>query len=287
MQSLGLILLSAVFHCAWNILAKKAVDKITFLWLQLVFAVLLLAVPVLCILPLPDAKAIPFFLLSGGLQSAYYILLAKSYSAGDLSIVYPIMRGSAPLFVCLISLIFSLERITPSIIFAIAVIVTGLYIINLEKIDSKHLLAPIRAIVHDPPTRLSLINGLIIALYTISDGQAVRYSSPLWIYLIISVIPAIAMLPIVLKRSKLKEELARNKIRISAVSVLTFLAYLLVLIAMRQSSASYVSASREISIVFMAIYSTIILHEKHRLPKILGAAITFSGIIMLSIFRSL
>lgn len=281
-----LLILSAVCHAAWNIIAKGAKDKLTFLWCQTAFAAIALAFAVPWLCSAPDPKGYIFLAISGIMQAAYYYLLAKTYSIGEISVVYPLTRGSAPVFVCVFSALLGLERVTVPIFLAVLLIFSGIYIVNMNSLSAREFTAPIRALINVPQTRLALLNGLTVAAYTISDNQSVKYTSPLMIYWMIAVIPAAVMLPMIIKHGRLKEEVRINKLKIVLVSALTFLAYFLVLVAMKYSEASYISSVREMSVVLVAVYSAAKLKEKFPAPKIIGAAAIFCGIVLLSIFRA-
>lgn len=283
--SLLLLILSALCHAAWNIIARNTRDKITFLWLQMIFMILLLTLPVLILFPLPPTEALPTLLLSGIMQGIYYLLLAKTYTLGDIEVVYPLTRGSAPVFVCLFSFLLGLEKITLPMFLSVLLIFAGIYIINMEQLDKYHLMAPFRTIIQNPPVRLSLLNGIIVSIYSLSDSISIKYCSPIVVYYIIAVIPAVILLPLILKRGKLKSEIQNGTGRIAAVSVLTFAAYALVLFAMQFTSASYSSSVREMSIIFVSLYSCAKMNRTSRIPKILGAFLIFSGVFLLSLFR--
>lgn len=283
---LAMLVASAVCHASWNIIAKGAKDKLTFLWCQIVFAVIALAVPVLVMCPAPEPEGYIFLAISGLMQAAYYFLLAKTYSIGEISIVYPLTRGSAPVFVCIASALMGTERVTLPIFLSVLVIFAGIYTVNMEKLTVSEFTAPARTLLTVPKTRLALLNGLAVAAYTLSDNFSVKYCHPLMIYWVITVIPAILIAPMVIKRGTLKSEVKTNLPKIIAVSVLTFAAYFLVLVAMKSGTASYVSAVREMSVVFVAVYSAFKLKESLPAPKIIGAVLIFGGIFLLSYFSA-
>ena len=165
----------------------------------------------------------------------------------------------------------------------IFLIVLGLYGINLEGWGRRRLLAPLRTLAKEPRTRLSLLNGLVIAAYTLTDGRTVRYADPLWIYFWISVIPAALLAPAMLRQGRIRREWKRDGLRAAAVSALTFAAYALVLLAMRRGSAACVSAVREVSIVFVTLYARFVLREKMPAVKLLSSAVIFLGILLLDL----
>lgn len=114
-----LILLSALCHASWNIIAKSAKDKLTLMWLQMIFNAILLT-PIVFIFPhIPPVKAIPFLISSGIFQALYYIVLSKSYDSGNIATVYPLTRGSAPIFVCIFSTLLNIDTIALPMFFSI------------------------------------------------------------------------------------------------------------------------------------------------------------------------
>lgn len=286
LSALSLLILSAICHATWNILAKKAIDKLTFMWLQMIVNLILLGIPILMLTDFPTIKTLPFLLMSGLLQTLYYFLLAKTYTIGEISIVYPLTRGSAPIFVCIISVILQLEKITVPMFLSIFIIAFGIYSVNLESFNKNNLLAPFKTLIRTPATGLSLVSGIIIALYTIVDKQCVSGTSPFMVFYIITFIPMLLLSPFMLKRNKFIDEIKTNWLIIIPVAILTFGAYVLVLISMKTSNASYTSSIREISVVFIAIYSAIKMKEKQWLTKIVSSVFIFVGIVLLSIFST-
>lgn len=177
-----ILLASAVCHASWNIIAKGSRDKLTFLWCQLTAASVVLTIPVLLTCPAPNPKGFIFLAISGLMQAAYYFLLAKTYSIGEISAVYPLTRGIAPVIVCIASAILGTEPITAFMIAGALLIFGGIYVINMKKLSFSEFAAPIKALIKVPATRLALLNGLIVAAYTLSDKQSVKYTDPMVVY---------------------------------------------------------------------------------------------------------
>src|SRR5690349_7003424 len=100
--ALGLVLLAAVSHATWNLLARRAHEKLAFLWCgNLVASILFLPLGAWLLLTEPPISAIGWGVvaLSAALEALYYWTLAQAYRYGDLSLVYPIARGTAPILV--------------------------------------------------------------------------------------------------------------------------------------------------------------------------------------------
>jgi drug/metabolite transporter (DMT)-like permease len=283
LTTLFLILLAALFHSIWNILAKNSRNNLTLLWLQMVITAVILLPYSLLIFDFPVIDAWPTLLFTSAMQITYYILLSRCYRSGNLSIVYPLTRGSAPVFVCLFSMLLGTENLSLPIILSLLLTVFGIYLVNMPELTLASLTAPFKVLKKDKTTRLSILIGIIVAAYTISDKRNVLYCDPLLVYTVICVIPALCLAPFMLRKRALKEELTHGGwFRALAVAAFTFLAYYLVLAAMRSCDASYVSSIREVSVVFVAIYTCLKNKETQWKSKITGSVIIFIGIFLLA-----
>lgn len=284
-QTLNIILIAAICHASWNIMAKSSTHSDTLLWLQMLIANIVLTPAIFSMYSIPQWKAWPTLLASGILQVLYYMFLAKCYKIGNLSVVYPLVRGSAPVFVYLFSFLLGIEQFSLTVMIAIFLIVFGIYLVNMPKLSLQDLLAPIKTLIQDKSTRFSMLTGIMIAAYTLVDKQNVTYCEPLLVYYIISVIPCLLMAPRIIMKHEIKDELSGyGWLRAAGVSLFTFLGYYLVLFAMSKVEASYVSSIREISVVFVVIFQSILNKDKEFQPKILGAILIFCGIFGISYF---
>lgn len=287
-QTLTLIFIAAILHAVWNIILKKTQDNLTALWLQMLVTVIYLMPFSLICFGLPPKESLPTLFFSGIMQAAYYVLLGKCYQSGNLSIVYPLTRGSAPVFVCIFSVVLGLETLTFPVFLSLLLIVFGIYIVNMPALNFKSILAPFKTLAQDPSTRLSMLVGVVIALYTLSDKVNVRYTSPFIVYAVITLIPTVLLTPLLCKKENVKAELAgKGKFRIVGISVFMVAAYCLVLLAMTNCNASYISSIREVSVVFVALYTSLRSKNPEWQPKILGSVIIFTGIILVSYLTSL
>ena len=100
MTALALILLSAAVHAVVNILTKRADDKYAMRLLIGVFSALFVT-PALFFVPLPDGRALWFLAMTAVVHALYELLLVKSYESAAFSAVYPVARGTGPLFTAL------------------------------------------------------------------------------------------------------------------------------------------------------------------------------------------
>ena len=152
-------------HALWNLILKKAQDKAVAV-MSIFFSSLPLALVGLWIGGLPKVTALPVILLSAILQTGYSISLFKAYERGPLSSVYPVARGSAPIFIFGLSYIFFDPIISTETLAGIFVICSGLVIYGLFQLWQKR--------EESREVTVALFTGLFIALYSITDAYGVR-----------------------------------------------------------------------------------------------------------------
>src|SRR5919202_5208557 len=168
--ALGLVLVAAVFHATWNLLAKRVGDGgAVFVWLFGVFAVLiyapLAAFVVLVVAPHLGPAQFLFMFGSGILHLGYFVLLQRGYAVGDLSLVYPLARGTGPLLATAAAIVLFGERPSLLVFVGIGLITAGVFVLTSE---SGSLSSGLGAgVVY------GLLTGVFIAAYTIWDKQAV------------------------------------------------------------------------------------------------------------------
>src|SRR5262249_55476919 len=132
--TLALLFAAAFLHATCNALMKSAKDKLAFSWWML-GASSVLGLPLLTVGLPQDATGWPLVLISGLLEAVYFVALSIAYTHGDLSQVYPIARGSAPLFILAWAGLFLSERPSGAGICGVLMIVLGLYLINLPSLQ--------------------------------------------------------------------------------------------------------------------------------------------------------
>jgi drug/metabolite transporter (DMT)-like permease len=284
LSALLLLVVAAVCHSTWNLLSKRSTDKQAFLWLAIATTVVLyLPIFVVMFRPMPLVGLV-LAGVSGVVEGAYYLLLGSAYAVGDLSVVYPLARGSAPLLVALAALFVLGERPTPAGAAGILLIVAGVYALHLTSFDRKGLLAPILAL-RQRASQLALLVGVTIATYSLIDKIGVGYVNPvLYIYLIF-VVAGVVLAPYMLlaRRGAIVLEWRANWRTILMASVLFAAAYLVVLVAFTRAQVAYVSAVREMSVVFGAAMGALILREPFGDKKVLGATLIFAGILCIAV----
>jgi drug/metabolite transporter (DMT)-like permease len=275
------LLFAAMLHAIWNLFAKRSIDNQTFL-----IGAVALSTVMLAPLALPRLHPIPpaawgIIVLSAALESTYYVLLGKAYKGGDLSLVYPISRGSSPMFVTLLAVFILGERIAPIGLFGILLTVAGIYVVHLKSFAKDALLEPFRAIAKSRTSQLALLTGMTIAGYSAVDKVGVGMVDPvLYIFLVFSL--SIVMLSPFMwlkKREALRIEWRANWRTMLLVGAMIAGGYLLILIILSTNKVSYATSVRSASVVFGALLGLLVLKEPLGDKKLLGACVIFAGII--------
>jgi len=281
-----ILIIAAIFHSTWNTLVKKSEDKQVFTWLALVAFSIIFFVPFCFIVKPVSMQGWILMLLSGSFEAMYFYLLASAYKYGDLSLVYPLSRGLAPVFVVIIATTFLKEAISLTGAIGILSIVIGIYVIHIHTLSLKGLLEPF-SYMKETASKLAILTGVTTALYSTVDKVALNYVDNTMLLYMKFFTASILLLPFMLtkKRELIKLEWKGSKLKIVIVAILLSSAYFLVLIAMASSKVSYTSAVREISIVFASIIGTIYLKEKFATKKMLGTLFIFIGILFIAVSR--
>lgn len=280
--ALGLVLVAAFLHASWNVLTKKSQSKLAFIWWFLLVAILFYFPLFLYLWPQSPIPPVGWVCIvaSGLLHALYFGFLGEAYELGDLSLVYPLARGSGPLFVPLLAVGLIQEQLFLWGILGIILIVLGIYILHLPTFSRSQVFHPFLAL-RGSASLWALCTGGTIALYSLVDKIGVsNVYPPVYIYL--TFVGSWGFLtPYVLltKRAGLGEEWSRNAKPILAVGILALFTYLLILFAMRLSKVSYVVALREASILFAALYGMLWLGERYSRPKLCGAILIFLGVV--------
>jgi drug/metabolite transporter (DMT)-like permease len=286
--ALVVVLVSAFLHAGWNYLLKKSDRKIVFIWWFLLLNAIIYIPMFLYFLP---GLSIPpggwFCIVASGLiHGVYFGCMGSAYQRGDLSLVYPLARGSGPLFVPMLAVALLGEKIAPLGGIGILFIIGGVYCVHLRSFTGAAFLEPFRAL-RGGASLWALFTGLAIAFYSLVDkvGVGLVYP-PVYLY-IMMLIAWLVITPWVLIRERdgLKSEWSRHKGAIVVVGFLCGFTYLMVLFALTMSKVSYVAAVREVSIVLSAYFGIVFLGEKHGRQKLLGAVLITLGVIAIGLSR--
>jgi drug/metabolite transporter (DMT)-like permease len=284
-QAIALLILSAFLHASYNALYKKSGDKQVFAWWFMLITVVVYSwVPVLTSLHFPWQGWL-CIIASGVFEAAYYIAMSEAYERGDLSLVYPLARGVAPLLVTLWATLFFGER--PQIVglAGILLIAGGTYLLNTRSFSLVHLLDPLRALKKGP-SRLALLASLCISVYSVIDKVGVGYVPPfVYVYLVLCAAFALftPYILFVTGGRKIAVEWRVNKVNILTCGVLLLLTYSLALQAMRLAYVSYVASVRESSIVFSALLGYFFLKEQYGTIRVMASTLVFLGVLCIGL----
>ena len=269
--ALTLILAAAVIHATWNLLNKQASGHPTFTWLVAVLSAIFYApvtITIIEIWQLPIGSVeVGMMAGSAALHTAYFVLLNQGYRAGDLSLVYPLARGTGPLLSTIAAILFLGERPSPVALIGVSLIIGGVLILTGN-------LAQLRRSENRAAVGYALITGLFIAAYTLWDKQAVSRLAiaPIVLDWGANVGRSLLLTPYALKYSDdAVNEWRVHKFEAIAIAILIPLSYILVLTAMQFTPVSYVAPAREISILIGTVMGARLLAEADA-PRRLGAA---------------
>jgi uncharacterized membrane protein len=286
--AIALAIASAGIHAWRELLTKKAHDKQVFVWWYEVFA-LLFFFPVAAYFAWESTISLTGMALAMGtgiIHFFYWIFLSKSYEHGDLSHVYPIIRSS-PGLVLILSVVFLREQVSAMGVLGVLVILLGIYILNMKEGSLRSLLEPFRSF-EQKATKYALLTSVTVALYSIVDKVGVSHVHPMLFVYLLTISSMLLFTPYVFSL-KTKEtvwnEWRRNKKTIMANGFFVMFGYALALMALTIERVSYVTALRQLSIVFGVLLGGHVLLEKHRRIRLLGAGVIFVGAMLISFAR--
>ncbi len=282
--NLFLILGSSVLHVVGHVVLKSANDRKAAAWWVLVWSIILFLPLLLFGLPVIPPLTWGILLVSGVLQTLYFLSIINAYQTEDLSVVYPLARGSAPAFLLVWSFLLLGERPTVGGMAGILLIAVGLYAIGLPNLRAWR--DPLRALRQIGP-RWALLAGLCISLYTVVDRVGVQRLDPLIYLYVVIWITLILITPATIRAvgwQGLRAEWQASRFNNVIAGFTTMAAYAVVLYAIRNGTpASYAGSIREVSIVLGVVVGVVFLKEKGTAMRFVGAACVAAGIVMIKI----
>jgi drug/metabolite transporter (DMT)-like permease len=287
--SLGLILLSAVCHATWNLFAKRAGGGALSVWTYSALSALIYF-PLALITLLTTPRAIPLegvlaMMVSGVLHTGYFVLLQRGYREGDLSLVYPLARGTGPTLSTLAAVVFFGERPSPVAFAGAMLIGVGVFLLAGARArpaaEAHRTSSGVRAAV-----MYGLVTGVFIAVYTLWDKRGVSSLGipPLIYDWGTGFSRTLLLAPLALPRfAEVRREFALHKKEYLGIAILSPLAYILVLTALSTTAVSYVAPAREISILIGAFFGARLLAEGDSRRRLFAAALMVIGISALAL----
>ena len=281
--ALALILAAAFIHATWNLLNKQASGHATFTWLVAILSAVFYTPLALAVLLFWQARVglVEIGVMAGSavLHAGYFVLLNQGYRAGDLSLVYPLARGTGPLLSTVAAIIFLGERPSAMALAGALLIIAGVIFLTANPNKLRQTGAK-KAVV------FALITGTFIAAYTLWDKQAVSRLdlSPLLLDWGANLGRAILLTPFAVGYWRhTRIEWRDHRFEAIGVAVLAPLSYILVLTAMQFTPVSYVAPAREISILIGTAMGTRLLAEGDVRRRLAAAGAMVLGVVALAL----
>jgi drug/metabolite transporter (DMT)-like permease len=288
LSALALVVLAGFIHACWNIAAKKAGGDVRFVAFTSVVLMVFWAPVGLWLgwqqVPAWGLLEWALVLASALLHIVYFIVLLRGYRQADLTVVYPLARGSGPLLSSMVAIVLLGEQISALGMMGILGVVSGVFLIaggpGLWKA------------AHDPHQRARVrtgifyggLTGLFIASYTVVDGYAVKVAlmSPILVDYFGNLVRLVFLTPTLLRdRVSLARLWREQRPYALVVGIFSPVSYVLVLYALQVAPLSHVAPAREVSMLFAALLGGHLLGEKDRGPRIAGAALIAAGVMAL------
>lgn len=278
------VLLAALAHATWNYFAKRAAGSRHFVWLYSVGSLLLYGPIVVWVwlTERPQFTAAHWLALlaTGVLHLIYSQLLQAGYRVSDLSLIYPIARGTGPLLSFIAATFLLHEPANSLSVLGVLLIVGGILLVS-GLTHSPHK-APRAGVA------FGLLTGLSIACYTINDGWAVKglLISPFIVDFTGNLFRMVVLAPaVLLDRRGAMEEWRTYRLPVVVVAVLGPLGYILVLFAMQVAPVGHVAPARELATLVGSYFGAKLLKERMTWARALGAVLIVAGVVSLAITR--
>ena len=263
--ALALALAAAFLHAAWNLLLARAHD------VQAATAVVL-GLSTVALAPIAAATwdverdVVPWAIGSGTFELAYFALLAFAYERAELSVVYPVSRGLAPVLVLAVAIASAtaLESLGVLLV-AVGVLLVGRF--------------------RNPDGRgvaLGLMLAVCIAGYTLLDNGGIEHANPVAYYELVIGPPGLVYLAVIWRRRGGRALRAELGLATAAAAGAATLAYVFVLAALDLADPAPVAAVRETSVVIVVVLAAIFLHERVGSARLAGAGLVVAGVALLS-----
>lgn len=289
----ALVLVSALMHATWNMLAKRSSHPLAFLWLvNLSSTVMFLPVFTWAIWEhgLP-ASALPWVVATGILHILYISFLSQAYRYGALSIAYPISRGTGVALVPLIAIPLLGEEISLVGVLGISLVLIGILSLYAREIRLLFRPSSVGVMLQDRLASnrgavYALITGVTIASYSVVDKIGVSHAHPLVYGYLIFVSMTLGLTPYVMNNHQEDawREWRTNPWLVLIGGLFVQATYLIILAAMTIAPVSYIVPLREVSVLFGAILGMLFLKEVMTTTRIVAALIITGGVILISVF---
>jgi drug/metabolite transporter (DMT)-like permease len=278
----GLVVAAAFIHATWNLLAKQTRGKAAFLWLVAVSSATMYGplVGAFILWRQPKLNGTELFFIAGSafIHFAYFLILQKGYRVADLSIIYPLARGTAPIVSTLGAIGIFGERPSLTALFGILLIVLGILILTSGSYQTLQ--------ASNKGRFFGILTGVTIAAYTLWDKRAVSavMVSPLILDYGSTLTRVVLLTPVAFwKQKEVRAEWCKHRKQVLAVAFLNPLSFILVLIALIHSPVSYVAPARELSILFGVVLGGRLLSETNTGKRLFASILMLAGVAALTL----
>jgi drug/metabolite transporter (DMT)-like permease len=291
LYALALVLAAGLFHAIWNLLAKRAGGGgASFVWLcTILSAVLYAPVAAAAVFLLGQTRmgalGLVFVFGTAVLHTGYFLSLQKGYSVGDLSVVYPLARGTGPLLASFAAVALFGERPGPVAVLGILLIGGGVFMLTWEPGGDRRG-SPQEKRDRRLGVLYGLLTGAFIAAYTLWDKQAVSGLAlpPVLYYWAGLSVQAVLLAPLALRaRGEVPQAWRSYRTEVFGVAVLSPLSYLLVLYALASAPVSHVAPVREVGILIGVALGGGLLGEGGAPRRLLAAGAIVAGVVALAL----
>ena len=272
------VLFAALLHASWNAVVKSGSDK--FLETALLASgAALISASTLAFVPLPATESWPYLAASATIHLAYFALVAAAYRTGEMSYVYPIMRGSAPLMTALVAGFFVAEQLSVGGWSGVLLISAGILLLAVNQWR--------RGNFQLSQTLFALGNAVVICIYTLVDGIGTRLSGNAFSYVgwMLTLNGVMLATYVFVRHGEAMKRYARARWPYGiGGGLFTWASYAIALWAMTRAPVALVAALRETSVIFGAVLAAIVLKEKFSNVRYAAALLVCAGAISLKVF---
>jgi drug/metabolite transporter (DMT)-like permease len=268
-EALALALAAAVLHAGWNVFLRGSEDVEARTAAVLGLSVVLFA-PVAAATWSVSWAVAPYVAASAAFELLYFALLVAAYRRRELSVVYPVARGSAPVLVLLGTAVVLGRHVSAAAAAGVCLVAVGVVLVRGFARGAEGIL-------------VALAIGCAIAAYTLVDKEGLRHAGALPYLELVLVPVALVAVPLVAARRGARALRAQLTATTLVAAVASFSAYALVLAALRLAPAPEVAAVRETSVVIAALLAGAFLRERVGIGRLAGAAAVAGGVALIAL----
>jgi drug/metabolite transporter (DMT)-like permease len=293
--ALVLVAASAGMHATWNYLAKRATDSLAFLCALSVLSPFIAGGAMLIewwlLGTAPDFSTWKLAILSGFIQASYFMFTGTGYNRGDLSVVYPLSRGVAPVFIAILGVLFLKDSLSPFGSVGILLVLLGTLALASDAIRNsgdpgeQKKRTSLRSYLGSS-VGLGLLAAVSIALYHVVDKAGAQGATVTSYLFMMNTMMLVALTPLMLKKRRaqaIRTVFTAQRVRMIISAVLVYSAYMLVVAAMMRAPAAYVATARNLSILIGIGLGAVRLQEGRAGLRLGAGAVMLTGMTVLAL----